>query len=750
MSATSNKPRIPQDSFKIIGAPGEQLVRNFDKEETRNDSITIMDLRRMINNDGQMQMLWNAIQTTIMSAGFSIIDDEDFLAENPDEVSPEKEFIEKIFTKSSKKGGMGTPWDVTTRTFLRALIEGFICFEVVYKRLPDGSIGLEGVEPRVALNSEKDVMIIVRDNGKYSGFHQRTNFGGKIVDVSVTNTSPILKTVKATYGREFGSNYGRSAFRGLWYHYDKAHKNMFLGHIGSELGVTKYAVLKVLDIATVEETDQVMSFLNRRGSESTISLPSDKFEIEFEDMVNAEVMKVGFEYVKLHYSTMAKGLLAQFIDLGSVTGGTGSRSLAEDQIEFFINGLKTISETIIDDTWNQVIDSLVIANFNNGIYPSYKTNPIGNDAAESLFTAFNELIKKDEVTDQVKKQIIQKGGDELGLEIDETLLDQEFEENAIDSQPPIVEEEVGLHDHSHSLELAENRELFPDEEKVNLTLIEKELTSKEKATQSAAILIVERDKQTTINRYVRAWKSGSVSKIGDTSIKLAEDDQTLEQLLLAFANEVHNFGKVQAANEINAAISTTSKRERSKLIEKVKSTIDKLDVDLSYRLAQITINALNKQQGADEDTLRRDLNTDYNAFWSSLLTTTILTLSGTSFNFGRQFSFRENQGKIIAYRYTAILDSRTTKFCRSMDGRVFKKSDPNVFQYEPPNHFNCRSLYTAITEDDGEIVLPQGKPPIPSPVASLNTFTDKDVKLSDNEIAKIEIDQMLDILDGTG
>lgn len=41
------------------------------------------------------------------------------------------------------------------------------------------------------------------------------------------------------------------------------------------------------------------------------------------------------------------------------------------------------------------------------------------------------------------------------------------------------------------------------------------------------------------------------------------------------------------------------------------------------------------------------------------------------------------------FEYVAILDGRTTEICRSLNGKIFKKTDTRIL---PPNHYNCRSV----------------------------------------------------------
>lgn len=70
------------------------------------------------------------------------------------------------------------------------------------------------------------------------------------------------------------------------------------------------------------------------------------------------------------------------------------------------------------------------------------------------------------------------------------------------------------------------------------------------------------------------------------------------------------------------------------------------------------------------------------------------------YNYGRKVMYDapELRGWVVAYRYSAIMDERTTEICRALHGRIFTKEDLNG--YIPPNHFNCRSTITAVTRMD--------------------------------------------------
>lgn len=50
--------------------------------------------------------------------------------------------------------------------------------------------------------------------------------------------------------------------------------------------------------------------------------------------------------------------------------------------------------------------------------------------------------------------------------------------------------------------------------------------------------------------------------------------------------------------------------------------------------------------------------------------------------------------------YAAILDGVTTMVCQHLDGKTYKLDSEVWSIWRPPNHFNCRSLLVAVTEND--------------------------------------------------
>ncbi|WP_257130512.1 phage head morphogenesis protein [Bacillus wiedmannii] len=64
-----------------------------------------------------------------------------------------------------------------------------------------------------------------------------------------------------------------------------------------------------------------------------------------------------------------------------------------------------------------------------------------------------------------------------------------------------------------------------------------------------------------------------------------------------------------------------------------------------------------------------------------------------------RYTSEENKGFVVALQYDAIIDTRTTKVCRHLDGLIIDiKRKDLIAEYSPPNHFQCRSVWLPVTK----------------------------------------------------
>lgn len=73
------------------------------------------------------------------------------------------------------------------------------------------------------------------------------------------------------------------------------------------------------------------------------------------------------------------------------------------------------------------------------------------------------------------------------------------------------------------------------------------------------------------------------------------------------------------------------------------------------------------------------------------------TESTKAFNWGRRYRFDGSEA-LAGYRYSAIMDERTTPICRGLHGSSWTKGDSDLDAYTPPNHFRCRSILVPINK----------------------------------------------------
>lgn len=81
------------------------------------------------------------------------------------------------------------------------------------------------------------------------------------------------------------------------------------------------------------------------------------------------------------------------------------------------------------------------------------------------------------------------------------------------------------------------------------------------------------------------------------------------------------------------------------------------------------------------------------------LNTLVRTNTFEALNEARFATFEQSaeDGFVVAYEYSALLDDNTTEICRALDDGVWAHDSSVWDTYRPPNHYNCRSLLVAVT-----------------------------------------------------
>ena len=84
------------------------------------------------------------------------------------------------------------------------------------------------------------------------------------------------------------------------------------------------------------------------------------------------------------------------------------------------------------------------------------------------------------------------------------------------------------------------------------------------------------------------------------------------------------------------------------------------------------------------------------------LMTVVRTNVSSAYNDARDSIFEDPDldGFVLAFQFSAILDSGTTAWCSAMDGKIFAIANPIWDTWTPPTFYNCRSIKIPITKAD--------------------------------------------------
>jgi len=211
---------------------------------------------------------------------------------------------------------------------------------------------------------------------------------------------------------------------------------------------------------------------------------------------------------------------------------------------------------------------------------------------------------------------------------------------------------------------------------------------------------------------------------------LAIESKLKRRLKTAAASALRRFwrlGELHAKTEIDTAKKDTfsAKFDRARMATSLNDFIDiesftmsgKFSDDILNKTREIIKNGLQKdktsavikeeiytmfaREGLVSQSFALDALGDAlgDLIADSRLTTAIRTTGFKAINEAR-FSYFTDPGLesfVQGFEYSAILDSRTTEICQHLDGQQHPADDAVWESYNPPNHFNCRSLLIPIT-----------------------------------------------------
>ena len=113
-------------------------------------------------------------------------------------------------------------------------------------------------------------------------------------------------------------------------------------------------------------------------------------------------------------------------------------------------------------------------------------------------------------------------------------------------------------------------------------------------------------------------------------------------------------------------------------------------------------------EGSSFDDFKEAVGAQLEAAWggpdAGRLSTIFRTNVQTAYNAGRYAQARHPAVGLRRpfWRFVAVEDARTSDICAPLGGTVLPASDPWWGTHQPPLHFNCRSTFVPLTEEEAQ------------------------------------------------
>lgn len=405
---------------RVIGAAGTLFFKGIYNIKDEEEYVTelspgraLRTYNRMMRNDGQIQMVLNAIKLPILSAQWDILP--------PGNESTPATAKEKEVTSIIKEMVFERP----SFNFQNVLAEasdyigtGFYPFEKIYGRWKDGSIIVNEIQPRIPFTinewevKEDKIQTITQD---ITGGETRRNV--KI---------PRDKLVYFVFNRRGADYRGRSVLRAAykhWYFKDAFYRVQAVAIERQGVGIPKITLSATTNDA--QKTAAITAAENLRAHEKGYVLLPNGITFEMLDMGSNKILDP-MDPINHHDQAIPKSILAQFLELGMK--GEGARALGETLQSMFLGSIQWIADDMAYTMTQDVIGDLVRFNFGDTVrWPYFKASGIEVDDLLKIGQALQAVgasafVKPDDDTEAHVRNMI--GFPEKGEETEE---DQEPE-----------------------------------------------------------------------------------------------------------------------------------------------------------------------------------------------------------------------------------------------------------------------------------------------------------------------------------
>ncbi len=702
------------DPFRLI--PKQSFVSFNPSELVQRKGYGVIEKMR---RDDQVKAALTFKKNTVLAAGWEIVSPKD---EDGDwEV---RRFVEDEFKRLA-----GTLND-TLFEIMSAFDYGFSVAEKVFAPIAEGEfadkIGLAGLNAKRpnSFKFDTDEFGSLKDDGLI----QEQPDGDKRL--------PVGKFVLFAHQKEFANYYGVSdlvsTYRPWW---SKWNTFNFMMMFIERLGIPPIFALFDPNAYNPAQIDDLQSVISDIQAATFGSIPrpnKDALEFWSPEAGSNRATQVFIPAINMLDTHIARSILMPSLLGLTPEQQTGSLARARITFDIFLQVIaqiqKRIEETVM---FEQIIKPLVDINFEVEDYPRFQFLPLTEDIKTDVMETWTKLVDKEIVTRQEEDEshirtlleFPQKA--EETPEIGEGPEEDDEPEDTPDDDPeapsivdgpgfPVPNTETAK-PKTHRINRAPNR----FEKKVDFKAIDRGLDEiqREARDEIAKRMVNVRDlflktverKFDGTAKFVTSIDADKLRGMPRVSAAIGEFlDETMDFGVATVRRELQSSPgrSARLAEEPNFSPSAAAKFLRAKKLliagvisEKVVADakvvlLRAIETGEAGRETQQKLRAVFDPYTGDPNVIR-----DGDVISPARLENIIRTNATDVFNRGRVLEARASGDLVQGFEYSAILDSRTTEVCASLDGRVFRRDDPAVGQLKPPRHFQCRSILVPVTID---------------------------------------------------
>jgi SPP1 gp7 family putative phage head morphogenesis protein len=407
----------------------------------------------------------------------------------------------------------------------------------------------------------------------------------------------------------------------------------------------------------------------------------------------------------------------------SEQGSIGSYSQSQTQFDVYLWIIDTDTSSLEEALNEQMFKELALVNFGTEDYPPFRMGELDAKQKEALAKTWSALVKDGSVTNTSNDEKYTRSL--LGYpELDEESLEEKPEGEIPDKEPS--EEDI-IDQLPEGTDIEPYMHLFKERawlRRVKFKQIDKSMNKVEDyfikdLNNTLGMVRLSINKQIESVAGKRSFGNIALTEFKELSIPkglLSSIARNSREHLKKMFNSSYNLAKSEIVKEEFSQIVGMDKTRADKFLAqkslKIKDVLNtdvlknvqqilengvKYDKTLASVMVDLESNSLITSVLPNVDAAGRTINV------AARLENIIRTNTADAVNQARMslFGNPKLRGFVVAYEYSAILDSRVSDICESLHGRIKKDWSECL----PPNHFQCRSILvpiTAIDEWDGK------------------------------------------------